>query len=113
VNLFFPSGISIAAGQSLAFQVQRRAVGIHTVTLGPAPPAGGFNPLAAFPSDPLPLPDYTGSNHGDGFLNSGLLDGDATSPFPDSVVIRFTAPGSYTVVDVLHPGMEATVDVNG
>jgi plastocyanin len=113
VNLFFPSEVSIAAGQSLTFAVPHRGVGLHTVTLGPAPPAGGFDPLAAFPSDPLPLPDYTGSNHGNGFLNSGLLDGDAKTPFPDSVTIRFATAGSYQVSDVLHPGMQATVDVNG
>ena len=77
--------------------------------------AGGrFDPLAAFPSDPPPtLPDYTGSNHGDGFLSTGLLDGDATTPLPASATIRFAAAGSYTIRDVLHPGMEATVEVGG
>jgi hypothetical protein len=65
---------------------------------------GRFDSLAALPSDPPPsLPDYTGQNHGDGFLSTGLLGGPAT--------IRFTAAGTYTVVDVLHPGMEATVTV--
>ena len=88
-------------------------VGLHTVTLGPAPPAGGFNPLAAFSSDPLPLPAYTGSNHGDGFLNSGLLDGDTRTSLPGTTTIRFTSPGTYTIASPLHPGMIATVNVSG
>jgi plastocyanin len=122
VNLFFPSQITLAVGDSLAFRVAPHSVELHTVTLGPAAGsllgkavAGGrFDPLAAFPSDPPPtLPDYTGSNHGDGFLNTGLLDGDAGTPLPDSATIRFTAAGTYTLVDVLHPGMEATVQVGG
>jgi plastocyanin len=122
VNLFFPSQISLAVGDSLTFAVPKRGVELHTVTLGPAAgslvgkavTAGRFDPLAAFPSDPPPtLPDYTGSNHGDGFLNTGLLDGDAGSPLPGSATIRFTAAGTYTLVDVLHPGMQATVQVGG
>ena len=122
VNLFFPSQIALTAGDSLTFQVPRRGVELHTVTLGPegaslvgrAAAGGRFDPLAAFPSDPPPaLPDYTGSNHGDGFLNTGLLDGDATTPLPGSATIRFTTAGTYTLRDVLHPGMEATVDVSG
>jgi plastocyanin len=122
VNLFFPSQIAIDAGQSLTFAVPRRGVELHTVALGPeahslqgkAVVAGSFDPLAAFPSDRPPgLPDYTGSNHGDGFLNTGLLDGDPATPFPDSATIRFAAAGTYTIGDVLHPGMEATVEVGG
>lgn len=122
VNLFFPSEIAIAPGDAVTFKVSPRAVELHTVTLGPeaqsltgqAASGGQLNPLAAFPSDPPPaLPDYTGSNHGDGFLNSGLLDGDAGTPFPDTATIRFTTPGTYEVEDVLHPGMEATVAVSG
>ena len=75
---------------------------------------GQIDPRAAYPSDPPPaLPDYKGSNHGDGFLNSGLLDGDPRSSLPDAMTIRFTAPGTYTVVCLLHPGMTATVNVSG
>lgn len=112
VNLFFPSQISIATGQALTFAVPKRGVELHTVTLGPeggsltghAVTDGRFDPLAALASDPPPsLPDYTGQNHGDGFMSTGLLGGPAT--------IRFTAAGTYTVVDVLHPGMQATVTV--
>jgi plastocyanin len=122
VNLFFPAQVAIAAGDSLTFRVARRAVELHTVTLGPeaesltgrAASGGRFDPLAALPSDPPPaLPDYTGQNHGDGYLNTGLLDGDARSALPDSATIRFATPGSYAVGDVLHPGMRMTVDVSG
>ena len=122
VNLFFPSDIEIAGGQSLTFTVPKRGVELHTVTLGPeggsltghAVTDGRFDPLAAFASDPPPsLPDHTGQNHGDGFLSTGLLDGDASTPQPQSATIRFVAAGTYTLVDVLHPGMQATVTVSG
>ena len=63
---------------------------IHTVTFRPANvpdvdfiTGPGANPLAAYPSDPPPaLLPYDGTNHGNGFLNSGLLDNDSGSPSP-------------------------------
>jgi plastocyanin len=122
VNGFFPGQVAIAAGQSLTFQVPKRGVELHTVTLGPEGASLGhnvvsnsaLNPVVAFPSDPPPaLPDYTGSNHGDGFLNTGLLDGDPNTSLPDSATIRFATSGSYTVVDLMHPGAQATVNVSG
>jgi plastocyanin len=122
VDDFFPSSMQIATDSSLTFRVPRRAVELHTVTLGPEASTlqrnlvvnGQIDPRAAYPSDPPhALPDYTGSNHGDGFLNSGLLDGDPRTSIGDSVTIHFTAPGTYTVVCLLHPGMTATVRVSG
>src|SRR4051794_10008872 len=122
VNGFFPGAIAIAAGQSLTFQVPRRGVELHTVALGPHTSSlaqkvvseGALNPVVAYPSDPPPsLPDYTGSNHGDGFLNTGLLDGDPKTALPGSATIRFANPGTYELVDLMHPGTTATLTVTG
>src|SRR5204863_44030 len=49
----------------------------------------------------------------DGFLNSGLLDGDTRTSLPGTTTIRFTSPGTYTIASALHPGMTATVNVSG
>jgi plastocyanin len=122
VSGFFPGAVTIAAGQSLTFQVPSRGVELHTVTLGQETASlarnvvaqGSFNPVVAYPSDPPPsLPDYTGSNHGVGFLNTGLLDGDPKTALPGSATIRFANPGTYEIVDLMHPGPAATVTVSG
>ena len=78
----------------------------HTISFGPADylkaAADGFigpdpvNPaalpvvssLAAFPSDPPPALPADGTNHGNGFVNTGVIDGDAASPQPSSARSR-------------------------
>jgi len=74
-----------------------------------APPQ--LNPLGVYSSDPLPLPAYDGSNHGDGFLNSGLIDNDPASPFPDAVQVTFPKPGTYAYECVIHEKMDGKIVV--
>jgi plastocyanin len=127
---FFPAHLRIRAGQTVTFAVDSHR-DPHTVTFGPpaytgaiertliapepgpsGPPALVFNALGAYPSDPPgPVPPYSGANHGNGFLNSGLMDTDPHTPNPARVRIRFTQPGTYHYECVLHPGMDATVTV--
>jgi len=97
---------------------------IHTMTFGPQPsadlvmvqpqPSGPprlqFNPFMFLPSDPV-LPPYTGSNHGNGFLNTGIMDSNPQSPPPGSIDVTFTSPGSYLYECTIHPGMQATIKV--
>jgi plastocyanin len=120
---FFPSTRTIKAGQSVNFSVSSVSE-IHTVSIGPAqspdlvlvqpqpagPPRLEFNPFMFLPSD-VPLPDYTGSNHGDGFLNTGIMDTNPASPPPSSISVRFTKPGTYDYECTIHPGMQATIKV--
>ncbi len=77
------------------------------------PPTLVINPLAAFPSDPPPtLPPYTGSNHRNGFLNSGILDNDRATPqLPNSPTVAFATPGTYHFKSVIHPNINGTVVV--
>ncbi len=128
---FFPAVITIAAGQSVRFVMGSHRE-IHTVTFGPpayrkgledrlltvgrAPtprqlPPVTLNPLVFLASDPPVLPPYTGSNHGSGFLNSGQLDTIPASPFPSSVTVTFPTSGTYVYECLIHPGMEARVQV--
>jgi plastocyanin len=120
---FFPATRTIKAGQSVHFSIASKSE-IHTMTFGPQPsadlvmvqpqPSGPprlqFNPFMFLPSDPV-LPPYTGSNHGNGFLNTGIMDSNPQSPPPSSVDVTFTSPGSYLYECTIHPGMQATIKV--
>lgn len=127
---FFPEHLRIRAGQTVQFTVDSEHEG-HTITFGPeaytgaiertlvepqpvagGPPALIFNPLGVYRSDPPgALLADTGTNHGNGFLNSGLLDTDPHTPNPSSVRITFTKPGTYRFECVIHPNMDGTVTV--
>jgi plastocyanin len=129
---FFPESLTIKAGTTVEFRISSRRE-VHTITIGPAkyteeieksftapipgtgkppeiPPTIGVNPLAAYPSDPPPLPPYTGSNHGNGFEAAGILSlGGA--PLPSSAKITFTKAGVYDFECVIHPNMDGKITV--
>ena len=127
---FFPEHLRIRAGQTVTFEVDSNHEP-HTITVGPdaytgaiertlvepqptadGPPAVVFNPLGVYPSEPPGAPlIYTGSNHGNGFLNSGMLDTDPHTPNPSQVQITFTKPGTYHYECVIHPDMDGTITV--
>jgi hypothetical protein len=89
---FLPTWLRIRVGHTVAFKVDSSHEP-HTFTFGPhahtgaigrtlvepqpragRPTAVIFNPLGADPGDPLGSPlIHTGANHGNGFVNSGLL----------------------------------------
>jgi plastocyanin len=106
---FFPQNLKIKVGTTVNFKLSSQRE-IHTITLGPAayttaiektfttpqpnpggPPTLLVNPLGAFPSDPPPLPPYTGTNHGNGFEGTGVLAGGG-GPGPPSSMNRGAAP---------------------
>jgi plastocyanin len=125
---FFPSTTTIRAGQSVRFSIASKSE-IHTAAFGPeayrdalehqlimaqpqpsGPPRLQFHPQIFLPSDTV-LPPYTGTNHGNGFLNTGVLDTNPQSPPPSSTSVTFTKRGSYVFECTIHPGMEATIKV--
>jgi plastocyanin len=127
---FFPQHLRIRVGQTVTFAVDSNHEP-HTISFGPeaytgaiertlvapqpttdGPPALIFNPLGIYRSDPPGAPLlYTGANHGNGFLNSGMLDTDPHTPDPDRVRITFTKPGTYRFECVIHPDMDGTITV--
>jgi plastocyanin len=73
---------------------------------GTNPPVVAFGPKWAYPSEaPGSTVSYDGTNHGDGFLNSGVLDGDGKTPFPQKFTVSFSKPGTYTYFCAIHPFM--------
>jgi plastocyanin len=70
------------------------------------PPTFAFSPKWAYPSEkPGTAVTYDGTNHGNGFLNSGVLDGDSKTPFPQKFTVSFSKPGTYTFFCAIHPFM--------
>ena len=120
---FFPATRTIKAGETVHFSISSKSE-IHTMTFGPQPskdlvmvqpqPSGPprlqFNALMFLPSDPV-LPPYTGTNHGDGFFNTGIMDSNPQSPPPSSIDVTFPTAGSYLYECTIHPGMQATIKV--
>jgi plastocyanin len=133
---FFPAEASVRAGDTVTLQMPRRTTEVHTFTFGPSngenlyvdqiaevfitpienptgPPTIGLDPRAAYPSDnpAAAQPAITAALHGNGFFNTGILDGDAATPPPSSVQVRFGAPGTYPYICIVHPFMRATIRV--
>ena len=120
---FFPSTRTIKAGETVRFSITSQSE-IHTMSFGPqatdsfvmvvpqpaGPPRIQFDPRVIFPSD-VPLPPYTGSNHGNGFFNTGVIDNNPASPNPSSADVTFSNPGNYVFECTIHPGMQGTIKV--
>ena len=125
---FFPQTLKIKAGTTVDFRISSKRE-VHTITIGPAPytskieetfttpqpnPGGPpsliVSPLAGYPSDPPPLPAETGSNHGNGFVNTGILS-NGGGGLASSVKITFTKPGIYDYECVIHPKMDGKIVV--
>jgi plastocyanin len=127
---FFPSSIHVPVGGTVNFAVTSKYE-IHTasfgdpaylnqasdgiitpVAAGAGPPTLNFSALVAYPSDPPPaLPPYTGTQHGNGFLSTGILDNDRATPSPTTSRITFNKAGTYQFVCLVHPFMKASVVV--
>jgi plastocyanin len=129
---FFPQTTTVKAGTTLTLTMPKVTSEIHSFTFGPqallkqlgsqfisplpgtgtaGPPTLGILPQAGYPSDLPTLPPYTGSNHGDGFLNTGILDSDPKTPFAQSAKVTFSTPGTYGFICVIHPFMHGTIKV--
>jgi plastocyanin len=131
---YFSNDITVKAGTTVRWQQTAGVNEIHTITFGPedylkpigqtfiapdssapqnGPPTLVINPLAAYPSDPpTAVPAYDGTNHGNGFLNSGIIDDDSKTPFPRTFAASFTKPGTYVYICLVHgPDMNGKVNV--
>jgi plastocyanin len=130
VNDFFPHGITVHVGDTVAFA----PVGFHTADFAPkggrgldlltpngqkvsdSKDAAGqpfwFNGLDAFGFNPLLLPSKYGKTtkyNGTKRVESGLPLGNKLKPLK----VKFTKKGSFTYYCDIHPGMKGKVKVVG
>ncbi len=117
----FPGTLKIKTGTVVTFSMAPRSREDHTATFGPqsyltalanAFQGASFPPAGSYPSSPTqPIPENP-SSHGNGFANTGILDQDAsTKTIPASGRIKFTAPGTYHYICLIHPFMHGTIIV--
>ena len=116
----FPATLAVSPGTTVRFFMSKYSEDTHTATFGPkaylislsnalhSPMPG---PAAAYPSDPPGHIVLNPSSHGNGFANTGILDRDPATPQPAVATIKFTKPGTYHFVCLLHPFMQGTVNV--
>jgi plastocyanin len=75
----------------------------------PSAHSRSHRPRTGDPFSPLTLGPST---HGNGFVNTGVLDRDpATKQIGPSSKIDFTTPGTYHYVCLIHPFMHGTIIV--
>lgn len=127
---FYPAVTTVKAGGTVNF-VLKSVKESHAIVFGPwafrkklgeniivkvprpgEPDLLTFNPYIFIPSDPEnAFPAYDGTNHGDGYLNTGALDLDPLTPYDDRQAIKFTKPGDYIYECPIHPGMTGKIHV--
>jgi len=128
ITAFSPAKLVVHVGDTVTF-ANHDQTDIHTVTFGPekvtakieknfvAPAAGGrfrLSPLGGFASEPPGTPaQYDGSNHGNGYLNAGILAplGSPPSAGPSTFKVTFTKAGTYHYECVIHQNMDGTIVV--
>ncbi len=119
----FPSTLTVNAGSVVTFSISKNSREVHTASFGPqaylAKLANGFNgavfpPAGVYPSDiPAlgPIPESL-TEHGNGFANIGVVDQDpTTTTIPSSGQIKFSQPGTYHFICLIHPFMTGTIIV--
>ena len=115
-----PQTLHVRAGATVSFAMPTTTGELHTATFGPG---DYLRPLWTSITDPTPAATvvYPSSQHGpipvpgvhgNGFANSGALDRGNGSPFNAHARFKFTAPGTYRYVCLLHPFMHGTIVVS-
>ena len=107
---FFPAKKTVKVGDTVKFEMSKDSIEIHNVAFGPKPyldskPFLGpvLNPFVVYRSDqPGSAVSFDGTNHGNGYFNTGVLDADKNSPFPSEDAVTFTKAGTYTYYCAVH-----------
>lgn len=126
---FVPSQLTVAVGTTVTFRQAAGSSEIHTATTGPGNPlkeptsylgkiAKSFEnddqppQIGIQPSDPGASPLLSSVLHGNGFWNSGVIDGvSLTRVLPNKATVTFAQAGSYDFYCLVHPFMQATIKV--
>jgi plastocyanin len=120
-----PAQTTVPVGATLTFRMSPGTRDLHTASFGPGnieDPNSFIGKIAksfegttvdqqaVYPTDPT-LTTLTPTLHGNGFWNSGVMDGSGATALPAFNTVRFGAPGTYTFYCLIHPFMKGTVTV--
>jgi plastocyanin len=122
-----PAATTVPVGTTVTFRMTSGTREVHTATFGPGnieDPSTFIGKMAAsfegpaidqsglYPSEPPgTVGSLTPTLHGNGFWNTGALDGTSATPLPVANQVTFGAPGTYTYYCLIHPFMKGTVTV--
>lgn len=119
----FPSRLVVPTGTVVTFRMTKYSREVHTATFGPGKylttVANSILSLAPqqqafYPSDnpASGSPKVFPKAHGNGYVNTGFLDADgATKTIPLSGKLKFTKPGVYHYICLIHVFMHGTIIV--
>lgn len=98
---FYPTAITIDAGDSITWKVAGNAHTVSFLTAGQTPPS----PESPAAQSPAGGTTFDGST----FTSSGLI---LPAPGQDTYSLTFPTTGTFPFLCLLHPGMTGTVTVN-
>ena len=123
---FFPGTKTVKVGESVKFTVSDKTTETHNVAFAPKDYAeqdlaasfigpNGLDPRTVYPSEPFGSPlVVNGTSHGNGFVNTGMLDSETATPLPKSATVSFSTPGTYQYFCIVHGAqMSGTITVTG
>ena len=109
---FFPAKKTVKAGDTVTFTMSQHSIETHNIAFGPkayldehAKRFFGpvFEPFVTFRSEAPGTPiSFDGANHGNGYVNTGVLDANPVTAFPKSEKITFTKAGTYAYYCAVH-----------
>jgi plastocyanin len=110
---FFPAAKSVKVGQQVTFTVSNNTTETHNIAFAPEAYANelagaflgpaGIDPRTLYPSQPPGTPLVVdGAVHGNGFVNTGMLDDVAATPLRKSATVSFSKPGTYQYFCIVH-----------
>jgi len=109
---FFPASKTVEVGDTVTFAMSRHSIETHNVAFGPkayldehAKRFFGpvFEPFVTFRSEAPGTPiSFDGANHGNGYVNTGVLDANPATPLPRSDKVTFTKAGAYEYYCAVH-----------
>jgi plastocyanin len=120
---FFPGTKTVKVGESVKFTMSKRSTETHNVAFAPEAYAKelaqtfigptGVDPRTVYPSEPPTTALVVGgTNHGNGYVNTGLLDDVKSTPLPKSATVSFSKPGTYQYYCIVHGAeMKGTITV--
>jgi plastocyanin len=120
---FFPAKKTVKVGQPVTFTMSNKSTESHNVAFAPEAYAKelaqafigptGLDARTVYPSEPFGTPLVVGgTQHGNGYVNTGLLDDDKATPLPKSTTVSFSKPGTYQYYCIVHGAdMKGTVTV--